>query len=182
MREYTLFDTAIGHCGIAWDGDTIVGVQLPEDRVEDTRGRVQERFGCATVGDPPTSVRHAIDEIVASLRGAPNDLDGIALDLAAVPPFHRRVYEVVRTIAPGETMSYGEVAMEAGSPGAARAVGQALRRNPFAVIVPCHRVLAAGGKVGGFTANGGVSTKLRMLAVEGVRPEDAGTSGQARRP
>jgi methylated-DNA-[protein]-cysteine S-methyltransferase len=112
-------------------------------------------------------VQHAIDQIVAALRGEPNVLEGITLDMESVPPFHRRVYEVVRTIPSGETMSYGEVAAEAGSPGAARAVGQALRRNPFAIVVPCHRVLAAGGKTGGFSATGGVSTKLRILAIEG---------------
>ena len=170
MREYTVFDTPIGHCGIAWDGETIVGVQLPEARVADTRAKVQDRFEGVRVGDPPAEVQHAIDEMVASLRGEPNDLEGITLDLDLVPPFHRRVYEVVRTIPAGETMSYGEVAMEVGSPGAARAVGQALGRNPFAIIVPCHRVLAAGGRAGGFTANGGVSTKVRMLAIEGIRP------------
>ncbi len=170
MREYTLFETAIGHCGIAWDGETIVGVQLPEARVADTRAKLQDRFDGVLVGDPPAGVQHAIDEMVASLRGEPNDLEGIVLDMETVPQFHRRVYEVVRTIPLGETLSYGEVAMEVGSPDAARAVGQALGRNPFAIIVPCHRVLAAGGKTGGFTANGGVSTKLRMLAIEGIRP------------
>jgi methylated-DNA-[protein]-cysteine S-methyltransferase len=112
-------------------------------------------------------VQQAIDQIVALLRGEPSDLEGITLDMDDVPPFRRRVYEVVRSIPPGETMSYGEVAEEVGSPGAARAVGQALGRNPFAIVVPCHRVLAAGGKAGGFSANGGVSTKLRMLAIEG---------------
>ena len=83
-----------------------------------------------------------------------------------MPPFHRRVYEVTRTIAPGVTRSYGEIAARLGAPRSARAVGQALGRNPFAILVPCHRVLAAGGKPGGFSANGGVATKLRLLAIE----------------
>jgi methylated-DNA-[protein]-cysteine S-methyltransferase len=103
------------------------------------------------------------------LRGAPNqpaDLSNIQLDMEGVPPFHRRVYEVARAIAPGNTRTYGEIATRLGDPGAARAVGQALGHNPFAPVVPCHRVLAAGGRSGGFSANGGVATKLRMLQIE----------------
>jgi methylated-DNA-[protein]-cysteine S-methyltransferase len=161
MSAFTLFDTPIGRCGIAWEGDVIVGVRLPE-----------ARFDGSGPGPPPPWVQRTIDDIVASLRGEADDLADIPLDLDRLAPFQRRVYEVVRTIPAGETMSYGEVAAAAGSPGAARAVGQALGRNPFAIVVPCHRVLAAGGKTGGFTAQGGVTTKLRMLAIEGVRPAD----------
>jgi methylated-DNA-[protein]-cysteine S-methyltransferase len=95
-----------------------------------------------------------------------SDLISVELDMSGVPPFHRRVYQLIRTIPPGETMSYGEVATLLGSPGAARAVGQALRRNPFALVVPCHRVVAAGGRLGGFSANGGLATKVRLLALE----------------
>jgi len=175
MSTFTLFDTPIGRCGVAWDGEMIVGVQLPEARVADTRQRLRERFDGARAGTPPPPVQSAIDAIVASLRGEGDDLVDIPLDLASLPPFQRKVYEVVRTIPPGETMSYGEVAAEVGSPGAARAVGQALGRNPYAIVVPCHRVLAAGGKTGGFSATGGVSTKLRMLAIEGVRTRDGDT-------
>ena len=178
MSTFALFDTPIGRCGIAWERDgTIVGVQLPEGT-----GRRHARATARPVRRRSAPGRHrrrcndAIDRMVASLRGEADDLAEIPLDLDRVPPFSRKVYEVVRTIPPGETMSYGEVAEAVGSPGAARAVGQALGRNPFAIIVPCHRVLAAGGKTGGFTATGGVSTKLRMLAVEGVRPVD-GDSG-----
>ena len=94
------------------------------------------------------------------------------LDLDALPPFRRKVFEVVRTIPAGETLSYGEVALAVGSPGAAR-VGQALGRNPFPIVIPCHRVLAAGGRIGGFTAQGGVSVKEKMLAAEGVSPRDS---------
>src|SRR4029079_6784817 len=97
------------------------------------------------------------------------ELSAIALDMAQVPPFHRRVYEVARTIPPGATLSYGEIATRLGVPGSARAVGQALGRNPFAIVVPCHRVLAAGGKMGGFSANGGIGTKLRMLSIESAK-------------
>lgn len=161
MSMFTLFETPIGRCGIAWEGDVIVGVQLPE-----------ARFDGSGSDTPPAWVQRAIVDIVASLRGEADDLADIPLDLDRLAPFQRRVYEVVRTIPAGETMSYGEVAAAVGSPGAARAVGQALGRNPYAIVVPCHRVLAAGGKAGGFTATGGVTTKLRMLAVEGVRPTD----------
>src|SRR5262249_61450420 len=90
----------------------------------------------------------------------------VRLDRTGVPAFRRRVYEAARTIPPGQTLSYGEVAACAGSPGAARAVGQALGKNPFAIVVPCHRVLAAGGRVGGFSAQGGIATKLRLLALQ----------------
>jgi methylated-DNA-[protein]-cysteine S-methyltransferase len=166
---FTLFDTPIGRCGVAWDdADRIVGVQLPEAAVADTRARLRDRFDAAGAGSPPVPVQRAIDEMGASLRGEPDALDTIALAMDGVPPFRRRVYEVTRTVPAGETMSYGELAAEVGAPGAARAVGQALGRNPFAIIVPCHRVIAANGKPGGFTAAGGVSIKLRMLAIEGV--------------
>jgi len=175
MSSFTLFDTPISRCGIAWDGEMVVGVQLPEGRVADTRTRLRERFDGAREGTPPPPVQSAIDSIVASLRGEADDLVDVPLDLASLPRFQRKVYEVVRTIPPGETMSYGEVAATAGSPGAARAVGQALGRNPYAIVVPCHRVLASGGKTGGFSATGGVSTKLRMLAIEGVRTRDGDT-------
>jgi methylated-DNA-[protein]-cysteine S-methyltransferase len=146
----------------------IVGLQLPEARVADTRARIRDRFDGADEVAPPPSVEQVIDAVDASLRGESDDLADVPLALDDVPPFARRVYEVVRTIPAGETLSYGEVAVAVGSPGAARAVGQALGRNPFPVVVPCHRVLAAGGRIGGFTARGGTSIKAAMLAAEGV--------------
>jgi methylated-DNA-[protein]-cysteine S-methyltransferase len=111
-------------------------------------------------------VQRAADQIVTLLRGEASDLSSIALDMDRLPPFHRRVYEVARGIGPGTTLSYGDLAARLGRPGAARAVGQALGRNPFAIVVPCHRVLAAGGRIGGFSASGGVGTKLRLLSIE----------------
>jgi methylated-DNA-[protein]-cysteine S-methyltransferase len=107
--------------------------------------------------------------MTALLRGERLDLSFVALDLEAVPEFHRRVYEITRTIQPGATLSYGEIALRLGERDAARAVGQALGRNPFPIVVPCHRVVASGGKTGGFSAPGGAATKLRMLAIEGER-------------
>ena len=166
---FTLFDTAIGRCGIAWGPRGIAGVQLPEPRDADTRARLSKRCPGAVEGVPPTEVLGAVDDIVALLAGEPRPLDAIALDMHDVPEFHRRVYEVARGIPPGETLSYGEVAARLGAAGAARAVGQALGRNPFPLVVPCHRVLAAGGRLGGFSANGGLATKLRLLSIEGAR-------------
>jgi methylated-DNA-[protein]-cysteine S-methyltransferase len=165
---FTLFDTGIGRCGIAWGGRGVVGVQLPEAREAATRARLLARFPEVREASPPPAVQRALDRIAALLRGEESDLSSIALDMDRVPPFHRRVYTAARKIPPGSTLSYGEIATRIGAPGAARAVGQALGRNPFAIVVPCHRVLAAGGKVGGFSADGGITTKLRLLSIEGA--------------
>jgi len=167
-RGFALFDTAIGRCGIAWGGGGIVGIQLPEAREQGTRARVLARFPGAREGLPPADVKRAQRGIVALLRGEASELSTVALDMQGVPPFHRRVYQVARTIPAGATLSYGEIAARLGAPGSARAVGQALGRNPFAIVVPCHRVLAASGRLGGFSANGGITTKLRLLSLEGT--------------
>ena len=166
---FALFDTAIGRCGMAWSERGITGLQLPEASERETRARLLQRFPAAAEAVPPPQVEPAIAAIVALLDGTPRDLSTVALDMDGVPPFHRRVYEVARRIPAGATSSYRDIAARLGAPGAARAVGQALGRNPFPIIVPCHRVLSAGGKIGGFSAHGGVATKLRMLAAEGVR-------------
>ena len=170
-QGFSLFDTAIGRCAIAWGPRGIVGVQLPDGRESATRARMLQRFPDAREAPLPPGVARAVDTIGALLRGEESDLSAISLDMEGVPPFHRRVYEAARSVPPGSTVSYGDVAAMVGSPGAARAVGQALGRNPFAVVVPCHRVLAAGGKVGGFSATGGVTTKLRLLSVESLHGE-----------
>ena len=163
---FTLFNTAIGRCGVAWSDRGLVGVQLPEASAAETRERMLQRFPAAAETAPPPKVQIAIDGIIALLRGEQNDLSSIALDMEGVAPFHRRVYETARSIPPGKTLAYGEVAARLGAAGAARAVGQALGHNPFPIIVPCHRVLSAGGKIGGFSAHGGTATKRRMLALE----------------
>ena len=170
--EFALFDTAIGQCGIAWSGRGVAGVQLPEGREPETRARLLRRFPGAREAAPPPVVQGALGGIVALLSGEPCRLDAIALDMDGVPPFHRQVYEVARTIPPGATLAYGEIAARLGEPALARYVGQALGENPFALIVPCHRVIAAGGKLGGFSARGGVTTKLRLLGIEGARVAD----------
>ena len=163
---FTLFDTAIGRCGVAWSDRGLVGVQLPEDSETETRERMLQRFPAAAETAPPPQVQLAVERIVALLKGEASDLSDVALDMEGVAPFHRRVYEVARTIPPGRTLAYGDVAARLGAGRAARAVGQALGRNPFPIIVPCHRVVAAGGKIGGFSAHGGTATKRRMLAIE----------------
>jgi methylated-DNA-[protein]-cysteine S-methyltransferase len=169
---HAVFETAIGHCGIAWARGALVGVLLPEDGEEATRARMRRLHSDLPVGGSdhaPAFVRRAIERIAAMLRGAPDDLRDLPLDLTGVPAFHRRVYALVRDIPPGHTLTYGEVAARLGDPTAARAVGQALGRNPFAPVIPCHRVLASGGRAGGFSAGGGIDTKLRMLQAEGAR-------------
>src|SRR4029077_4552376 len=163
---FALFDTAIGRCGIAWNERGIAGVQLPEAGEAETRARMLHRFPAAGETAPPREVQQVVERIVALLRGGAGDLAEVALDMDQVPEFHRRVYEVARTIPPGKTLSYGDIAARLGAARAARAVGQPLARNPFPIVVPCHRVLAAGGKIGGFSAQGGVMTKRRMLAIE----------------
>jgi methylated-DNA-[protein]-cysteine S-methyltransferase len=166
---FALFDTTIGRCGIAWGDGGVAGVQLPEAGEPETRARMLHRFPAAGEAIPPPEVQRAVDGIVALLGGEARDLSAIALDMEHVPAFHRRVYDVARAIPSGETLSYGAVAARLGAPGAARAVGQALGRNPFPLVVPCHRVLAAGGKIGGFSAEGGITTKRRLLAIEGAQ-------------
>ena len=166
--HYTLFDTAIGTCGVVWGERGITGVHLPESNAARTGESLVRRFPGAVPAPAPADVQSAIDGIVALLAGAKRDLRELALDMEGLPAFSRRVYELARTIPPGETMTYGEVARCLGRPGMARAVGQALGQNPFPIVVPCHRVLAADGRMGGFSAPGGVATKRRMLEIEGV--------------
>ncbi len=171
---FALFQTAIGCCGIVWSDRGIVGLQLPEGDERGTRNRLLRRFPAAVEAVPSEHVRHMIGEIVALLNGRHCDLSEAVLDDDAVPDFNRRVYAVARTIPPGRTMSYGDIAERLGDRALARDVAQALGQNPFPIIVPCHRVVAAGGKTGGFSAPGGVRTKLRLLSIEGADPAGAG--------
>ncbi|MGN6109023.1 MAG: methylated-DNA--[protein]-cysteine S-methyltransferase [Kofleriaceae bacterium] len=163
-----LFETALGRCGLAWGPRGLVAVQLPEPDDRETFARLSRACPGASLATPPAEVQRAIDDIISLLDGRDVDLGTIALDMAEVPAFHRSVYEVAREIPRGATMTYGEIATRLGARGASRAVGQALGRNPFPIVVPCHRVVAAGQRPGGFSGGGGVSTKLRMLAIEGA--------------
>ena len=171
----TLFDTGIGRCGIAWGMHGVAGLQLPEGSDRETRACLLRKCPGAGEVSPPPDVQRVIDDIVALLRGDAIDLSKVVLDMTRVPEFERRVYDIARTIPPGATLTYGEIAARLGDRGLARDVGQALGRNPFPIVVPCHRVLAAGGKAGGFSANGGLTTKLRMLTIERARTSDAPT-------
>lgn len=172
-RAFALFDTAIGICAIAWGERGIVATSLPAGGEREVRARLRGRFPEAVETAPPEPIRRAIDTIVAHLAGTLDPLTDIDIDLEGVPEFHRRVYEVARAIPPGKTLTYGEVAEKLDSPGAARAVGAALGANPFPIIVPCHRILGAGGKTGGFSAPGGTTTKMRMLTIEGAEVKRA---------
>jgi methylated-DNA-[protein]-cysteine S-methyltransferase len=174
-RGYAIFDTGIGRCGIAWGDDGVVGVQLPEAREIETRRRMLGNYPDARELVPPLSVETAIDGIVALLRGQPSDLSDVVLDMNGLPPFNRYVYEFARTIPRGETLTFSEFAARLGASGVARAVGLAIGRNPFTIIVPCHRVLAAAGEAGGVCANGGVISKRRLLSLEGALANSGAT-------
>jgi methylated-DNA-[protein]-cysteine S-methyltransferase len=166
---FALFETTIGHCGIVWSDRGLLAVQLPESSAAGTRARICERFVDAGEGKPNAMAKRIIEQLSALLRGQKRDLSSIALDFEGLPAFSRRVYDQARRIPIGSTVGYGELAARVGSPRAARAVGQALGKNPWPLIVPCHRVLAANGKLTGFSAPGGLATKRRLLAIEGVR-------------
>jgi methylated-DNA-[protein]-cysteine S-methyltransferase len=164
---FALFDTAVGTCGIAWADRGIAGTQLPERDVTATRGRLQQRFPSAKESEPTPEIADTIGRIIALLRGERIDLTDVTIDMAAIPDFERNVYAAAREIPAGATRTYGEIAKQIGQPTQAREVGVALARNPFAIVVPCHRVVAANGKTGGFSAGGGVKTKLKLLGIEG---------------
>lgn len=171
---YTLFETSIGLCGLAWNRHGVIGFQLPEDDAPKTRSRIAKRFPGSIETPPPPDIQHIIADVTALLRGEARDLSAVPLNMDSVSDFDRRVYEVARSIPPGRVLTYGEVAARLGIDNA-RAIGQSLGRNPFAVIVPCHRVVAADGKLGGFSANGGATTKRLLLAIEDARRDESPT-------
>jgi len=164
-----LFDTAIGRCGVAWGDAGLRGVQLPEADDTATRAHLARKAPGTREIAMPEDVRRACEAMTALLDGEAVDLAFVALDLRNIPDFNRAVYDIARAIMPGETLTYGDIATRLGDKLLSRAVGKALGENPFPIVVPCHRVLAANGKAGGFSANGGVTTKFRMLAIERAR-------------
>jgi len=172
MFAYALFDTTIGRCGLAWGPRGVVGVQLPEKRPEATRTRLMRHCPAADEIEPPKPIARAITDIQALLNGEKKALRTITLDMSRVPAFNARVYETARAIPPGATRTYGEIARAIGDADGARAVGQALSRNPFAIVVPCHRVVGADFKLVGFSATGGIATKLKLLQIEGWRAQE----------
>jgi len=175
---YTLFDTAIGRCAIAWNPLGVVAVQLPEASPGQTIRRICEKSAAGAVFLPaPPAMQRAVAAIVGLLQGSGESLAAIALDQSSLSPFYRRIYAAARAIPPGQTLTYGELARQCGAPAAARAVGQAMARNPFPLIVPCHRVMAARPGGGGFSAHGGIDTKARLLRLERAASQQA-ASGQ----
>jgi methylated-DNA-[protein]-cysteine S-methyltransferase len=168
-RGYALFDTALGCCGVAWGAQGLVALQLPEADAATTRARLRRRAPGAVEAAPSALAAQAIAGVSALLRGEPVGLSPLQLDLRGVPELHARIYELVRRIPCGRTLSYGQVAEQLGDRRLARTVGQAMARNPFAPVVPCHRVLGANGQPGGFSARGGLRTKLQLLLIEGAQ-------------
>ncbi|THD55575.1 MAG: methylated-DNA--[protein]-cysteine S-methyltransferase [Bradyrhizobium sp.] len=167
-RAYTIFDTGIGRCGIAWGQAGVVGVQLPEAREIETRKRLFQLYPEARETRPPLNVELAIEGIVALLRGESGDFSDVTLDMAGIHAFNQRVYQITQMIPRGETRTYGEIAARLGASGAVHSVAQAIARNPFVIIIPCHRVLEAGGYADKISPHGGVISKRRLLSIEGA--------------
>jgi methylated-DNA-[protein]-cysteine S-methyltransferase len=168
-HRYTVFETDGGFCGIAWSEAGIVRFQLPTGNAHSTENLVLRRVPDAVKGVPPTEIQQTIDRVKRYFAGEQTDFSDIRLDLGQQDDFFRNIYAAARRIGWGHTTTYGTIAKELGAgPEAARDVGQAMAKNPVALIIPCHRVLAAGGKIGGFSAPGGSTSKARMLELEGV--------------
>jgi methylated-DNA-[protein]-cysteine S-methyltransferase len=166
MNRYHLFETAIGWAGAAWGDDGLIGAHLPEATPFIARASFKRRFQDAAESEPSPAITAVVADIQALLRGEKRDLLNAQIDMKRVPEFHAKVYTIVRAIPPGETLTYGEVAAHLGDKRLAQQVGAALGKNPWPIIVPCHRVTAAGGKLGGFSARGGAMTKLNLLEIE----------------
>lgn len=169
-QNLAIFDTAIGPCAIVWGARGLLGVQIPEASEAATRARMLTRFPAALEIAPPPAIQNVIEGVRALLKGERRDLKDVAIDDYGVPEFNRRVYAIVRKVPPGATITYGEIAERLGDKALARAVGQAMGENRCPIVMPCHRVLAASGKTGGFSAPGGVTTKLKLLTIEGAQP------------
>jgi methylated-DNA-[protein]-cysteine S-methyltransferase len=167
--RFAVFATAIGECAIAWSDVGLTGVWLPETRPGALRRRLARHLASAREQAPSPLIAGVIEAICRSLAGERVDLRAVPLDLAAIDGFRRRVYAVTQAIAAGGVLTYGAVAAQVGASASARAVGQALGANPFPIVVPCHRVVATSGGLGGFSAPGGVALKRRLLALEDAR-------------
>jgi methylated-DNA-[protein]-cysteine S-methyltransferase len=168
MTQYAVFETVIGWAGIAWNGAGLVAVHLPERDADAARRSFLRRFPDLAEAEVPERLERTVEAIRALMRGEKADLTAAPLDLSRTPEFNARVYEIARSIPPGETLTYGQIAERLGDKLLARDVGAALGQNPWPIVVPCHRVTAAGGKPGGFSARGGVNTKLKLLTIEGA--------------
>jgi len=168
MIRFAIFETSLGWAAVGWTPAGLAAVRLPQTRRDSVLAALKRRLPDACEADPPPSIAAVIADIRRLLSGGRPDFADAPLDLDGTPDFNARVYAVARSIPPGETLTYGEVAERLGDKRLAREVGQALGQNPWPIVVPCHRVTAAGGKLGGFSAPGGAATKLRLLAIEGA--------------
>jgi methylated-DNA-[protein]-cysteine S-methyltransferase len=168
--HHHLFDTAIGECGVAWNLHGLAGVQLPEKDRGQTELRLAVKCRSTPAADVPPWVQSLIGDIQRYLAGRPIDFSSVTVDLDGIDDFRRKLYAALREVRFGHTVTYGELAKQLGSTGweGARDVGEAMGKNPVPVVIPCHRVLAAGNKPGGFSAYGGTATKQKLLALEGV--------------
>jgi methylated-DNA-[protein]-cysteine S-methyltransferase len=172
LHRYFIFGIADGYCGIAWDDAGITGFQLPAKSAESAERMILRRTPAAEPGAPTATVSEAVAAVTRYFEGKETDFSQLELNLDGQDEFFKRVYASARRVKWGHTTTYGALARElGGGPEMARDVGQAMARNPIPLMIPCHRVLAAGGKIGGFSAPGGAATKMRMLALEGVRFE-----------
>lgn len=171
---YGTFETAIGHCGLVWraspNATILKALQLPEATAEVTESRMARFPGAIRSPRIPPAIAELIERVRRHLEGNLQDFQDVTLDLDEYSAFTQQVYEAARAIPAGETRTYGSLAAAMNRPRAARAVGQALGRNPVGLIIPCHRILASGGKIGGFSAYGAQRTKKQMLAIEGIDP------------
>ena len=171
-QRYFVFETAAGFCAIAWSDAGITRFMLPSSTAEATEHNLRRRLADAQAGPPPQHVMAAVDAAKRYFAGEQIDFGNLQLDLGGQADFFKQIYAAARRVGWGQTTTYGALAKQVGvGPEAARDVGQAMAKNPVPLIIPCHRVLAAGGKLGGFSAPGGSESKQRMLALEGVSLE-----------
>ncbi|WP_150048732.1 MULTISPECIES: methylated-DNA--[protein]-cysteine S-methyltransferase [Methylomonas] len=171
--RYTLFDTAFGSCAVVWktvqaDSVAVVGFQLPEASPQQTLTHMLGKWPAVEANRLPTAIKNLVKQVKLHLSGQPQTFADIVLEVAGASPFTQRIYAAARAIPAGRTLTYGQLAEAAGKPGAARAVGSAMSKNPIPLLIPCHRVIGSGNKLCGFSAHGGLDTKAKMLALEGV--------------
>ncbi|MEQ9505101.1 MAG: methylated-DNA--[protein]-cysteine S-methyltransferase [Hyphomonas sp.] len=171
--SYHLFETEAGTCGLGWNAAGLTQVQLPEETPAATETRLARRSGGSRTDDLPAPVADCAARMRAYFEGAETSFADVALDLSGVSAFNAKIYAALRGVGWGEATSYGAFAAAIGEPGAARAIGAAMGANPWPLIVPCHRVLAANGKIGGFSAHGGRATKRHMLQLERIDADGA---------
>lgn len=172
MSQYHVFETAIGWAGVAWAEKGLIGAYLPESDPEIVRTAFAQKFPSAAEATPPPAIAKVVAQIVALMHGEKVDMSDAPLDWGRVPEFNAKVYEITRNIPPGETLTYGQIAIQLGDRLLAQQVGGALGRNPWPIVVPCHRITAADGRTGGFSAPGGAATKLKLLEIEGALAVD----------